>query len=371
MVQRFDTPLEQATTPSLEALKAFSSGITYHTEQGDIAAITFLKHAVEIDPNFALAYAWLQIAYTDIGEPSIAAQYAQKAYDLRDRASEPEKYFIISRFHKAVTGNMDKAEQACQLWMQAYPRVAMPHIHLAGSIYPITGEYEKGIQEGKEAIRLSPDFSPPYAFTMSDSIALNRINEAKALYEQAMKRELKNPFFPGLLYQIAFLEHDEAAMARQVADSAGTEREDTLLANEADTAAFFGRLTQAREFSRQAVSSAQRANKKEAATTHQAISAVREALFGNADEARQKATSASQESTGIDVRYASALAFAYANEDKWARPLMADLDKTFPEATIVQFNYLPTLRAKLALNRKNASEAIELLRAATPYELGY
>ena len=370
-LQKFDTPLEQATTPSLEALKAFTSGIQYHSDQGDTAAITFLKHAVEIDPNFALAYAWLQIAYTDMGEPSIAAKYAQKAYDLRDRTSEPEKYFIMSRFHKAVTGNMEKAEQACQLWMQAYPRIAMPHIHLAASIYPVTGQYEKGIQEGKEAIRLNPDFSPPYAFSMFNYISMNRLNEAKAIYEQAMKRKLKHPVFPLLLYDVAFLEHDDAAMAQQVTDSAGNEMEDTLLANEADTVAFFGRLKQAREFSRQAVSSALRANNQEAAATYVAISGVREALLGNADEARRRAISASQESTGIDVRYGSALAFAYAGGDNSTQPLMTDLDKTFPEGTIVQFNYLPTLRAKLALNRKNASEAIELLRAASPYELGY
>jgi serine/threonine protein kinase len=371
-VQKFDTPLAQATTPSLEALKAFDSAIKVHTTAGEETAILLFKHAIELDPNFALAYSWLQIAYTDIGEPSVAASYAQKAYDLRSHASEPEKYFIMSRFHKAVTGNMEKAEQVCQLWIQAYPRIAMPHIHLSGSIYPMTGQYEKGVEEGKEAIRLSPDFSPSYALPIFDYIALNRLDEAKATYQQALERKLKHPSFALSLYQIAFLQNDRVGMEQQVARSAGKPGiEDTLIANEADTAAFYGRLKKAREFSRQAVDSAERADKKEAAATHIAISVLREALFGNTDEARRRAALATNLSTGVDVQYGSALALAYAGEERRVQTLTDDLGQRFPEATIVQFNYLPTLRAKLAVRRGNASDALEILRAATPNELGY
>jgi len=371
-VQKFDTSLEEATTPSLEALKGFSSGVKVLATGEDETAIPFFKHAVELDPNFALAYSWLGITFTNIGEPGVAADYTRRAYELRDRASEPEKYFIASRYHKAVTGNMEKAEQACQLWIQAYPRSAMPHIHLSGAIYPVTGQYAKGIEEGREAIRLSPDFSPSYALPMFDYIALNRLDEAKATYQQALERKLKNAFFPLLLYQIAFLQHDAAGMAQQVERSAGQPGvEDTLLANEADTAAFFGRLRKAREFSRRAVDSAERANKKEAAATHSAVSGLREALFGNADEARRRAALAMEHSAGVDVQYGSALALAYARDDNRAQTLTDDLGKRFPEATIVQFNYLPTLRAKIAVDRGNASEALESLKTATPYELGY
>ena len=370
-VQKLDTPLEQATTPSLEALKAFSLAVKFHTATGDIDAITFLKHAIELDQNFSLAYAWLGIAYTDIGEASMAADYTRKAYELRDRTSEPEKYFIMSRFHKAVTGNMEKAEQACRLWMQAYPRSAMPHIHLSGSIYPVTGQYEKGVEEGREAIRLSPDFSPSYALVMFDYIALNRLDEAKTTYRQAVERKLKYPIFPLLLYQIAFSQNDAAGMAQQVEGSAGQPGvEDIMLANEADTAAFFGRLREAREFSRRAVDSAERADKKEAAATHSAVSGLREALLGNADEARKRAAFAMERSAGVDVRYGSALALAFAGDDR-AQTLIDDLGQSFPEATIVQFNYLPTLRARIALNRGNTPEALERLRTATQYELGY
>jgi tetratricopeptide (TPR) repeat protein len=370
-IQRFDTPLEQATTPSLEALKAFDSAIKVHATGGDEPAIPLYKQAIELDPNFALAYSWLQIAYTDIGEPTVAASYAKKAYDLRNHASEAEKYFIISRYYKAVTGNMEKAEQVCQLWIQAYPRMAMPHIHLSGSIYPMTGQYEKGIEHGKDAIRLSPNFSPSYALPMFDYIALNRLDEAKATYEQAIERNLKNGSFPLLLYEIAFLEKDTAGMAQQVARSVGKPGiEDTLTANEADTAAFYGQLKKAREFSRQAVDSAERADKKEAAATHLAISALREALFGNPDEARRGADLAMEHSAGVDVQYGSALALAYVGDNRQAQKLIDDLGQRFPEATIVQFNYLPTLRARITIRRGRASEALETLRAATPIELG-
>ena len=369
-VQKFDTPLEQATTPSLEALKAFSSGFQIHTT-GDAAAIPFYKHAIELDPNFALAYAWLGVSFNDIGELSKDVESTRKAYDLRDRASEPEKYFITARFHKVVTGNLEKAEEALLLWIQAYPRSALPHIYLAGAIYPVTGQYAKAIEHGKEAIRLSPNFSPSYALPMFDYIALNRLDEAKTTYEQAIERKLKNGFFPLLLYQIAFLQNDTAGMARQVASSAGTPGvEDWLLGLEADTAAYSGRLRAAREFSRQAMDSAERAGEEEAAATYSAESGLREALFGNADAARRRASLAMKRPAGHDVQYVSALALAYAGDDRQAQALTAGLANGFPEATIVQYNYLPTLRAKLALSNGNASEALESLRAAAPYELG-
>ena len=369
-VQKFDTPLEQATTPSLEALKAFSSGFQIHTT-GDAAAIPFYKHAIELDPNFALAYAWMGISFNDIGELSEDVESTRKAYDLRDRASEPEKYFITARFHKVVTGDLEKAEEALLLWIQAYPRSAVPHIYLAGGIYPVTGQYAKAIEHGKEAIRLSPNFSPSYALPMFDYIALNRLDEANANYEQAIERKLKNGFFPLLLYQIAFLQNDTAGMARQVASSAGTPGvEDWLLGSEADTAAYSGRLRAAREFSRQAMDSAERAGEEEAVATYSAGFGLREALFGNADAARRRASLAMKRPAGHDVQYVSALALAYAGDDRQAQALTAGLAHSFPEATIVQYNYLPTLRAKLALSNGNPSEALESLRAAAPYELG-
>ncbi|MGO9517164.1 MAG: protein kinase domain-containing protein [Candidatus Korobacteraceae bacterium] len=215
-VQKFDTPLEEATTSSLEALKAYSAS---HRATSPLA-ISFLKRAVELDPNFAVPYAWLGIRYTSIGEPSVAADYTRKAYELRERASEPEKFFISAIYYKEVTGNLEKAEQACKLWMQAYPRAEMPHTYLSGAIYPQMGRYDAVVSEAREAIGLKPDFSPPYAFLMEGYIELNRLDEARATYRQALARKLYHPYFPEDLYTIAFLENDAAGMKQQLTSAA-------------------------------------------------------------------------------------------------------------------------------------------------------
>jgi predicted Zn-dependent protease len=202
-------------------------------------------------------------------------------------------------------------------------------------------------------------------------IALTRFDEANAAYSQAVERKLYHPYYPLALYQIAFLQNDAAGMKQQVALSAAQPGiEDTLLAYEADTAAYSGRLREAEELSRRAMESAERAGQKEKAASFSATSGLKEALFGNAEEARRRAALAMEHSAGVDVQYGSALALAYAGDTGRAQDLTEGLDKRFPEATIVQFNYLPSLRAKLAVNRGNASEALETLRAAVPYELG-
>jgi eukaryotic-like serine/threonine-protein kinase len=367
-VQRFDTPLEQATTPSLEALKAFSSG---RGAASPPLAIPFLKRAIELDPNFAVAYAWLGIWYTSIGEPSIAADYTSKAYELRDRASEPEKYLISAIYYKEVSGKLEKAEQSCKLWTQDYPRAEMAHTYLSGAIYPQMGRYEGVVSEAREAIRLKPDYPVPYVLLMFGDMALNRLDDANATYRQAFGRKLYHFYYPLALYQLAFLQNDAAGMKQQVTLSAGQPGiEDTLLAYEADTVAYSGRLREAEDMTRRAMESAERAGKKEKAATFSATSGLGAALFGNAEQARRRAAQAMEHSAGVDVVYGSALALVYAGDTRRAQELTEGLDKRFPEATIVQFNYLLTLRARLALNRGNASEAIEILRAAVPYELG-
>src|SRR5215469_16285585 len=369
-VRKFDTPLEQATTPSMEALKAFSSGVRVHLT-GGAPAIPFYKRAIELDPNFALAYTKLGLAYNDIGEISVSAGYFRKAYELRDRTSDAEKYFISATFEKEVTGNIETAKQICELWIQTYPRAVEPHGYLSGAIYPALGQYEKAVEEGREAVRLKPDNPYSYAFLMLNYTALNRLSEAKTTYGRALERKLSHPFFYIPLYQIAFLQNDVTGMTQQVARSAGTPgAEDEMLALEADTAAYSGRLKDAREFSRQAMDSAERAGEKEPAALYSAQSGLREALFGNADEARQRAALAMDHSAGLDTQYGAALAFAYAGDRGRAQALTDDLGKRFPANTIVQFIYLPTLRGKLAVSRAIASEAIENLRAALPYELG-
>jgi tetratricopeptide (TPR) repeat protein len=309
--------------------------------------------------------------HEEIGEIGIAANDTRQAYQLRDRASEPEKYYISFSFNKVVSGNMEKAEQSCALWIQAYPRTEMPHAFLMGAIYPVIGQYEKAVEEGREAIRLNPDLSITYAVLMFDYTALNRIDEAKATYEQALARKLNHPIAHLALYGVAFLQNDVAEMEQQAAWSVGKPGiEDEMLGLEADTAAYSGRLRDAREISRRAMESAERADEKEAAATYSAASGLREALFGDTGEAQRRVTLAMARTAGRDEQYLAALALAYAGNDGRAQALTDDLGKRFPEDTIAQFNYLPTLRAKLAVSRGDASGAIESLRTAAPYELG-
>jgi eukaryotic-like serine/threonine-protein kinase len=370
-VQKFDTPLEEATTPSLEALKAYSSGSMVAQTTGPAGAIPFYKHAIELDPKFALAYAMLGRVYGDLGESDASADYSRKAYELRARASEAEKYFISAHFHIAATGDMEKAEQICELWIQAYPRAEIPHDFLSGIVLPVFGQYERAVDEASEAVRLNPHLSISRRLLIASYIGVGRLDEAKSAYQAALQRKLRHPFFHVDLYSIAFLENDPAAMAQQVAWAEGQPGiEDELLSLEADTAAYSGQLRNARGFSHRAMDAAERAEEKETVATYSAMSGVREALFGHSVEARRDAALAMVRSRERDAQYGAALAFAYAGNDKRAQMLTDDLGKRFPEDTLVQFNYLPTLRAKLAVNRRNASEAVEILRAATPYELG-
>jgi DNA-binding winged helix-turn-helix (wHTH) protein/tetratricopeptide (TPR) repeat protein len=370
-VQKFDTPLQQATTPSMEALKAFSSGVKVLSATGDASSIPFFKRAIELDPNFALAYAWLGITYTTIGESSTAVGYTRKAYELREQTSEPEKYFISAIFHKEVTGNLEKAEQSCKLWIQAYPRAEMPHGYLAGAIYPAIGQYERAIEEAREAIRLNPEVPISHAFLIFGYTAVSELDEAKAAYLHARERKLDSTLYPGAMYEVAFLQQDEPGMAAQVANSVGKPgAEDALLGLEAQTSAYSGRLAGAREFSQRAIDSAQRTGGKEASATYLALSGLREALFGNTKEAQRRADLALEQSTGRDVQYGAALAFAYAGDAVKVQALIEDLGKRFPEDTLVQFNYLPTLRAKVAVSRGSAPEAIEILRSTAANELG-
>jgi eukaryotic-like serine/threonine-protein kinase len=302
-MQKFNTPLEEATTPSLEALKALSSGRREWIAKGKPDAIPFYRRAIELDPDFALAYAWLGVAYTTLGESSVASGYTRKAYDLRERTSEPEKYFISAVFYKEVTGNLEKAQQSCKFWEQDYPRSEMPHTYLTGAIYPAIGQYGKAAEEAREAIALKPDLPIAYAFLMFADTALLRFDEAKAAFEQARQLKLYSPLYTPALYQLAFLQNDGAKMAQQVAESVGQPgAEDELLGLEADTAAYSGRLREARQFSRRAMTAAELAKEDEAAATYLASSAVREALFGKTEEARRVATLATERSTARDVQ---------------------------------------------------------------------
>ena len=398
-VQKLDTPIEQATTPSLEALQAYSMGRQTMQGKGDYtAAIPLLKHSIELDPKFAMAHAMLGTSYHNIGEKKLSAENTSRAYDLRARVSEWEKFYIESHYHQFVTGDMEKARQAYDLWAQIYPREQVPATNL-GVIYQSVGQHEKSLAEFRESLRLGPD-SLIYGDVVSELIRLNRFGEARAAADEALSKNLDSLDLRLFLYQLAFLQNDSASMAQQVSWASGKPgKENVMLYMQASTAAYSGKLTAAREFSRQAVTSADRAGEKEVEAGCEATAALWEAFYGNATEARQHAAATLAKSNGRDAQYAAALALAMIGDSVRAQALAEDLQKRFPDDTVVRFNYLPTLHAQLFLNApvrssdrlpdnssdrsldsssdrpserspENAAKAVQALSVASPYELG-
>lgn len=368
-VEKFNAPIEQVTTPSLEALHAYSVGRTMIDKQDDSAAVPFFQRAIKLDPNFAMAYASLGVVYyTYSAEES--RSYFQKAYAMRERVSERERFYIEAHYHAYVTGDLEKERQVYELWAQTYPRDSIPPSNLSG-IYLDLGQYDKALAQAHESKRLQPNDCGSYEFLVSSYLNLNRLDEARATTEEAHAKKLDCTFLRLDLYHLAFLQNDAAGMAQQVDGAAAEpEIEGLLLQAEADTAAYSGRLAQARRFSRRGIATVEREKMKELVAWRESNSAMREALFGNADEARQRAAAALALSTGRDVQYGAALALALAGDAGRAQALADDLGRRFPEDTIVQFNFLPTLQAQLALTRKDASKAIEVLQSAGSYELG-
>jgi DNA-binding winged helix-turn-helix (wHTH) protein/tetratricopeptide (TPR) repeat protein len=365
-IQKYNTALEQATTPSLEALQAYSLGSRALNEDGDsAAALGFWRRAVQLDPNFALAYDSFGTENEVIGTAQ-AVESLRKAFELRTRVSEREKLIIEADYHYLVTGDLMKALEACVLGKQIYPREVFFRNSL-GLLYSALGQYESGLREDREAFRLAP-YTINYRFLIHTYLMLNRDEDAAVLAREARGKGPESAL-AAILYTIAFYRNDNAEMGRQAAAVAGkTGDEDLLLAFEADTAAYFGHLARARELSQQASNSAKRAGENETAATYEAVAALREGLFANADKAAQRTTLAKERSGGPDKYYAVVLALAYAGGS--SEELAEKFKESFPENTVVQFNYLPTLRAKLALGHANPQQALADLEVTAPNELG-
>ena len=370
-IEKFDTPIEQATTPSLEALQAYSLGRRMMVITGDyLAAVPLFQRAIEADPNFAMAYAALGTAYNNLGESTSAAENSKHSFDLRERVSEREKYYIESHYYHFATGDLEEARKVYELWAQTYPVDFTPATNL-GIIHRHLGNYEKSLFEAQERLRLDPVGAQGPANVVAGYISLNRLAEATAMARQAEARSLESPFLKICEYQLAFLQNDVAGMAKRAAWFASrSEAEDGLQANQSDTAAYSGLLAQARELSHRAVMSALNAKKRETAANFEAAAALREALFGNAEQARQRAEAALSLSTGKESLFGAGMALALTKTTTQAQKIADDMARLFPKNTVVQFNYLPTLRAQLALDRNNAGQAIEVLQKAVPYELG-
>jgi DNA-binding winged helix-turn-helix (wHTH) protein/TolA-binding protein len=370
-VEKFNTPLEQATTPSLEALQAYMLGRRTQLERDEFAAaVPFYQRAIKFDPSFALAYAALGSVYWNSGQTLQGEENARKAYELRATSSEPERFYIESTYYHYMTGDLEKARQIYDIWIHTYPRSSSARIRL-WQLYDQEGQYEAALPHIREAIQLDPwKAALGFRDLVDNLISLNRLQEAGTTARQAIANGLDSPALRAKLYRLAFLENDALGMARQVESVAGKgDIEAWMFELEANTAAYFGSLKDSRESSRRAVASATRLQENETATLFEANAALREALFGKMGDGRSQAKRAPGTAMGRGPLYATALSFALAGNTARAQSLANDLTRRYPDDTLVNFNYLPAIRAQIALNRHDPSKAIDILQSTGPYEL--
>jgi tetratricopeptide (TPR) repeat protein/predicted Ser/Thr protein kinase len=369
-VQRHDVPLEEATTSSLQALQAYSIGWQRNALAGADAGLPFFKRAVEIDPKFAMGYAALGLYYGTTGESDLAAENIRKAYELRDRVSDKEKFFITAYYHGRATGNQEKAQQTCDQWAQIYPREWTPHTFLSGFIYPVLGRYEKAAEEGRKAVELAPDTYTGYFLLGYNLVYLDRPAEAEEVLRRATERKMEAPFLSLLRFDLAFLKGDSAGMQREAAaaqDKPGAE--DWISDRQAFALAYTGHLQEARRWSRRASDLARQAGHRERASLFETRAALWEAFFGNVPLAERTAKDALELAKNREVKYGAALVLAMSGDVFQAQSLANDLERDFPEDTSVRFNYLPAVYATLALVHGDPSKAIKLLQVSVPYEL--
>ena len=308
-VQKYATPVEDATTPSLDALKAYSLGRKMFFAKGNTAAIPFFKRAVELDPNFAIAYRALSAAYGNLGELGREAENIRKAYELREKVSERERFYIEANYYWKATGELEKAVPAYELWQQTYPRDYALHVHLQ-AIYGSLGNLGKALDEAREAMRLEPNSALNYETLGVDYMNLNRLDEAGTVLKQADEHKLESEGLLVLRYQLAFLRGDVAQMAQRASTAMGRPgAEDLLLANQADTEAWYGRLQAARELTRRAMASAELNDAKETAAGYLARASLREVESGNRELARANANGAMRLAPNRDVQAMAALAW--------------------------------------------------------------
>ncbi len=371
-IQKLDTPIEQASTPSLEALQAYSLGRQNLMAKADYtAAVPLLERSIQLDPNFAMAYAILGTTYRNLGEKTLAAQNVSKSYELRSRVSEWEKFYIESHYHDFATGDLEKATKVYELWGQIYPREGVVPTNL-GVLFQTLGQHEKALAEFREAMSVSAPDGLGYSNLVLGYVSLKRLDEAKGAAKEAISKNFDSAALRIYLYDIAFMKSDAPGMAEQVAWATGKPgKESVMLGLEASSAAYAGKLSTARDFSRQESNSAQRAGDKELTADCEASAALWEALYGNATQAKQHVAESLATVKGRDAQYVAAMALALVGDSARAKSLADDLDKRFPEDTVVRFNYSPTLRAQIALGVPgNGAKAVEALRVTSPYELG-
>ncbi len=368
MIQHHDTPLAEATTPSLDALKAYSAARKLAFSASFDSAVPLLRRAIELDPGFAIAHAFLGRIYADIGDSRLSAESTRRAYELRARAGEQERFFIAFSYDRQITGNLENAQRTLELWERAYPREASPHSLMSGFSTQGVGQYEKAIVEAEKTLALDPDATPAYLNLAFGYTSLGRFNDAEASLERARKRSLEIPDSLMLGFYLAFHKNDRARMNQIAARLEGTPEKDWILQSEALVAAHAGRLRQARLLSEQAGELARRSGYAERAAIYAAGSAAWEAFLGNGAEARKNAAAALSLSNARDVEYGSAIALALTHDDAKAQALANDLAKRFPQDTLVQATYLPLLASLACLHHLQPAESVRRLQTTLPFE---
>jgi DNA-binding winged helix-turn-helix (wHTH) protein/tetratricopeptide (TPR) repeat protein len=369
-IDKYAVPLQEATTPSLDALRAYSMGWKTRMTNGSRAAIPFYQRAVEIDPNFAIAYNQLAIASQNVNDFQREEEYTRKAYQLRDRASERERFAIQANYYRRVTGEMDKAAQTYELWQSRYPGDPRPVSGL-GNVYSNLGNMEKYLEQARATMRLEPNYYVVYEILANAYENLNRLDEAEEVLKQAEQQHLGGPSLLMDRYQLAFLKGDRAEMTELAAALKGVPGfEDPLFAILGDTEAWYGKFKTAQGLGHQAVEFAERNNDKETAAFYLAMQALSRVPASNGLVARADAAAALKLSQSRDVKATSALALALAGDVAMAKTLAAELDKAFPLSTAVQQNWLPTIEAAIALQAKQGHAALHALEKASAVELG-
>ena len=369
-VQKFDVPLAEATTSSLEALKAYTLGGKAANEKGPAAALPYDQRAIELDPNFAMGYSDLGNDYYNLGETSRASEYFTKAFQLREHANGWERLQLTADYYQNVTGELDKAVETLQEEIESYPRRAAPYGDL-GQVFAGLAQHEKAVEVVKQGLRLAPDSVAYYENLANYALALQRFDEARRIVHEAQARKLEEFALHSALYALAFVDSDSPAMAEHQQWFAGKPEENFGLSLASDTEAYGGHVRKARELTRRAVDSAVRADRKENGAIWQAISAQREAAYGYPAAARRLAAMAlklAPASQGAQAE--AALAFASVGDAARAESLAQNLGKSYPLDTQMQALWLPSIQAQLALNKKSPSSALTALQAASPIEFG-
>jgi eukaryotic-like serine/threonine-protein kinase len=370
-VQKFDLPLADATTSSLEALKAYSLGMKAAREKGEAAALPYHQRAVQLDPNFAMGYRAVGADYFGLQELGRASEYFTKAFDLREHANERERQYITAAYYSNVTGELDKAAQVYKEQTESYPRDNRAFV-LVGIVYAFQGRYEQSTEAFRQSIRLNPDVSVAYVNLANSLLALQQFDEVRQIVHQAQSRKLDDFIFHSGLYAMAFIGADSLSMSEQQKWFAGQpDSENIGLSLASDTEAYAGRLNKARALTKRSVDSAVRADSKETGAVCHENAALHEAAFGNVADAKQAAMQGlklapASQAVGVEA----ALAFAMAGDAVRAESLAQDLNKRFPLDTQVQSLWLPAIRAQVALDRKNPNAALESLDPAAPIEFG-